>query len=100
MKKSELYAKYMHFGNDVIEITPLEFRNLLDDCVVNGDKNHSFESDGSTEYLVIHTDGCDYYQYSSMFMVNGEYDFDQFFCKVNRITKAQMKEIQDLFTSM
>lgn len=96
MKKSELFARYDLFGKEVIEITEQEFYQKLQD---NKESTNIYES-GSTEYWVVKTDGADYMQYSSMWNVGwqGDVDSDQFYCKVETLTKAEVERLTKIFT--
>jgi hypothetical protein len=92
MKKSELYAKYYLFNEAIEEIAADEFYSALDK---NRD-NSTFEA-GSTCCYQVNTDGMRYYMFTPTFKSGGEYDEDTFFCKVKCITKAELKEIAEMF---
>ena len=83
MRKSELYARYHHFREDLIEIDAKEFNTHL--IMDNKDKTFSYE-DGSTYVMHIRLDGWDYYSFGSMWNVGwqGDVDSDSFYCKIKR----------------
>jgi hypothetical protein len=96
MRKSELYANYYHFNQKITEVTPEEFHAHFPD---NKDKVSYFE-DGSTCCYTIRLDGVDYMQFSSYWNVGwqGDVDCDQFFCKKETITAAEMEELSKIFS--
>ena len=95
MKKSELYAKYYLYNQEIEEITRDEFYSTLSN---NRDNNSSFE-DGSTSCHQVDTDDMTYYMFASTWNVNwhGDRDGDNFFCKVKCLTQAERDEIVKLF---
>jgi hypothetical protein len=97
MKKSELYARYNHWRDELIEIDAQEFN--LNMIIENKDRISS-EEDGSTYVIRIELDGWDYYSFSSHWSVgwHGDIDSDQYFCKIKTLTMAEMKEMEELFT--
>jgi hypothetical protein len=96
MKKSELYARYHHWQNELIEIDDKEFNVNM---VADNKDNMSFKDDGSTYVIRIRLEGWDYYSFSSMWQVGwqGDVDCDNFYCKIKTITHAEMEEIALLF---
>jgi hypothetical protein len=65
MKKSELYARYNHWNQELIEIDANEF-------------NNSFGSHWSVGW-------------------QGDIDSDQFYCKIKRLTMAEIEELASIF---
>ena len=98
MRKSELYAKYYHFNQDLIEVSSEEFYTHLVES--NRDKI-SHQEHGSTDCITICLDGVDYMQFSSHWNVGwqGDVDCDQFFCKRETMTKAEREEWSKIFSS-
>jgi len=97
MKKSELYARYTEYGNDLVEIPREEFFDALTIAEPENIRHGSNGTDaGWTE---IHTDGVTYMQFTSHWQVGwqGDVDCDTFFCKKKTITKAEMEEISKIF---
>ena len=101
MRKSELYARYHHFNEDIEEISPVEYffqlKNYMDRGIAPG--GHSDQVDGSTYWSAIHTDGMDYMAFNSSWNVGwqGDIDSDQYFCKRKTLSKKEREEIQALF---
>ena len=98
MKKSELYARYNMFNQDIQEIDMLEF---YEHFTHDNKEFISFEEDGSTAITTIKLDGCSYIRYNSHWSVGwqGDIDSDSFYCKLETMTKAERNELQALFTS-
>jgi hypothetical protein len=96
MRKSELYARYDHFKTDIIEIPEEEFYQMLSDNKESTDVYHY----GSTECWIVKTDGADYHKYSSWWHEGwqGDVDSDQFYCKIKKLTRAEMDEISKIFS--
>ena len=98
MRKSELYARYNMFNQDIQEIDMLEFYEHFTqenkECI-------SYDEDGSTNVTTIRLDGCDYMKYASHWNVGwqGDIDCDSFYCKLKTISKAELVELETLFTS-
>jgi len=90
MKKSELYAKYYLYNQEVEEITREEFYSTLLD-----EKDNSSFNDGSTSCHQINTDGMTYYMFASTWNVgwHGDRDGDNFFCKVKCLTKEERDRV-------
>ena len=99
MRKSELFARYDNFGKDIIEISKEEFLEQLN--IADKENSSWVQGDSNTECFIIRTDGMDYMQYSSLFSVGwqGDKDCDQFFCKIQTITKKEMEEISAIFNN-
>lgn len=97
MKKSELYAKYHHWRDELIEIDAQEFNIHL--IMDNKDKITS-EEDGSTFVTLIRLEGWDYYSFSSHWNVGwqGDIDSDQYYCKIKTLTMAELEEMAALFS--
>jgi hypothetical protein len=96
MKRSELYARYHHWRDELIEIDDTEFNiNMVMD---NKDKISS-EEDGSTYVICIRLEGWDYYSFSSHWNVGwqGDIDSDQFYCKIKTFTMAEIEELAAIF---
>ena len=98
MKKSELYARYNMFNQDIQEIDMLEY---YEHFVPDNKELISFEEDGSTCVTTIRLDGCSYMRYNSHWSVGwqGDVDSDSFYCKLETITKAEMLKYEELFAS-
>lgn len=98
MRKSELYARYNMFNKDIQEIDMLEY---YEHFVPENKEFISFEEDGSTCVTTIRLDGCDYIKFESHWNVGwqGDIDCDSFYCKLKTISKAEMIELEALFTS-
>ena len=96
MKKSELYARYMEFNNNLVEISREEFFNAF---TIAEPENVTHHSDGKTDWTEIWTDGMTYMMFTSWWNVGwqGDVDGDTFFCKKKTITKAEMEEISKIF---
>ena len=98
MRKSELLAKLELFGSEVIEITSEEFAKMMhdnDDCISSNAINEH-----SGFVLVVKTDGMTYYNYSACFQIGwqGDWDADNFYCKVKCLTRAEREEIYALMS--
>lgn len=98
MRKSELYARYHFFNQDIQEIDMLEFLLQL---VPENRELISSEEDGSTYITTIKLDGCSYMRFDSHWNVGwqGDINSDSFFCKLETISKAQLEDLRQLFTS-
>jgi len=96
MKKSELYARYDNFRDELKEIPREEFYNQL--TIASIDDVRHWES-GSTSCVEIRTDGATYKQYSSSWNVGwqGDIDADEFFCVIPCLTKAEIEQIASIF---
>lgn len=96
MRKSELYARYHMFNQDIQEIDMLEF---LEHFVPDNKEFISFEEDGSTYITTIRLEGCDYMHYSSHWKVGwqGDVDCDSFYCKQRTLTHKELEELCQLF---
>lgn len=96
MRKSELYARYHHWNEELIPIDAQEFD--LNMIIENKDKITS-EEDGSTYVIRIRLDGWEYYSFSSHWSVGwqGDFDSDQYFCKIKTMTHAEMEELVAIF---
>lgn len=103
MNKAQLVAQLDHFGQDIIEISDVEFNNTFEqhkgtDTVMGWHESHN---NSQTQYYAIFTDGWAYKKYSSMYPVGwqGDYDCDLFIMKVQTITKQEMEDMLTLFSS-
>lgn len=96
MKRSELYARYMEFNNDIKEIPREEFFNAF---AIAEPEDVTHHSDDSTDWIEIRTDGVTYMMFTSHWQVGwqGDVDCDTFFCKKKTISKAEMEEISKIF---
>jgi len=96
MRKSELYARYQNFRNDMEEISAEDFYTQLRNASKE-DVSHNVY--GSTETMEVRTDGARYISYSSLWNVGwqGDVDSDQFYCVIHGITKAEMEEMSKIF---
>jgi hypothetical protein len=97
MKKSELIARYRHFGEDLVAIDNLEFfRVLADNDVKQGFDKIDLESD-CTRFSI---DGYDYYCYSSCYKVGwqGDMNADSFFFKIRVCTALERESIKQIFS--
>jgi len=99
MNKAELYARYELFGQEIQEIDHKEFYQHYTE--ENRENILSTKETESTYSTLIRLDGCDYYMFSSTYNVGwqGDVDCDTFFCKKETITRAEMLEMEKLFTS-
>ena len=98
MRKSELYARYHTFNQDIQEIDMYEFHEHL---IAENIDLISHEIDGSTEIFTIRLDGCTYMWYASHWNVGweGDIDSDSFYCKMETMTAQEREELMELFTS-
>jgi hypothetical protein len=96
MKKSELYARYQEFNNTITEISAEEFMEVLTISTKDDLRQHQ---DGATHVTEIKTDGMSYFHYTSHWHVGwqGDVDIDQFFCKKETVSKAEMEEMRKLW---
>lgn len=96
MKKSELYARYNHWREQLIDIDDVEFNTLM--TMENQDRISS-EEDGSTYVIRIRLEGWDYYSFSSHWSVGwqGDFDSDQYYCKIKTLTMAEIEEMVAIF---
>lgn len=93
MRKSEHFAKYFNFKSDLIEVTEQEF-------YANFNKDtYSVHNMGDTCEQSYRIDGARYMLYSSIFNVGwqGDVDSDQFFCKVETYTQAEIEDLAKIF---
>lgn len=99
MNKAELYARYELFGKEIEEISHEEFYEHY--TIGNKENILSTKENECTYSTLIRLDGCDYYMFSSSYNVGwqGDVDVDVFFCKWKTMTKAEMLEMERLFTS-
>lgn len=96
MKKSELYARYNHWREQLITIDDVEFNSLM--TTDNYDRISSNE-DGSTYVTCIRMEGWDYYSFGSYWHVGlqGDIDSDQYYCKIKTLTHAEIEDMASLF---
>lgn len=96
MKKSELYARYIHWNQKPIQIDASEFNKHL---TMDNKSKITCDEDGSTYIMCIRLDGWDYYSFSSHWSVGcqGDIDSDQFYCKIKTLTMAEVEELAAVF---
>lgn len=103
MRKSELIARVEHYNeSELIEIQATEY---MDVCHANNLTNEDIQfhelqrGTASVNHYAI--DGWNYYWYSASWSVGwqGDIDGDSYFCKQKTLTKAELQEIHDLFTT-
>lgn len=93
MRKSELYARYDNWNQELIEIDQKEFNEHM---TIENERLIDQYEDRGTYVINIKTDGWYYYSYSSSWRVSsdfGDLDSDQFFCKIKIMTWAEIEEL-------
>lgn len=97
MRRSELYARYFYYKEELIEVSREEFFSHF---TQENKDNITHFVDGSTECYSIRLDGVDYLKFSSCWHVgwNGDVDSDEFYCKKESLTIADMVDISKLFS--
>lgn len=98
MRKSELYARYDMFNQDIEEIDMSEFHEHF---VQENKEFISFVDQDSTNITTIKLDGCKYMKYASHWNVGwqGDIDGDVFYCKMKTMTEKETEELRQLLTS-
>jgi len=101
MKKSELIARYEHFGKDINVITQEQFFDVLNVHENNLFKEINHRSiDCDTDCMSFGLDGCDYYYYSSKWNVGweGDVDVDGIFFNIVTMTEKEREDMMKIFT--
>ena len=98
MNKAELYARYDNYGSTLEEISSKDYFTQYSEA--NRDKIR-YNYNGSVEQYEIVLDGVTYMWYSCIHNVGwqGDVESHSFFCKKNTVSKAEMLEMEKLFTS-
>lgn len=98
MNKAELYARYDNYGCTLEEISSEDYFVQYNEH--NKDKIRYYYN-GNVEQYEIVLDGVIYMWYSCTHPVGwqGDVESHSFFCRKKTITKAEMLEMEKLFTS-
>ena len=94
MNRSELFANYDNFGEEITKISQEEFYSNF-----NKDTYYNY-SNGNTCIQKYAIDGYEYCIYSTVYNVGwqGDMDSDRYICKVKTLTKAEIEHYSSIFT--
>ncbi len=97
MNKAELYARYDNYGEELEVISNIEFMSHS----IEENRDKIFYGKGPVECHEIRLDGVTYMWYCCVHHIGwqGDVESHSFFCKKKTMTKAEMEEMQKLFTS-
>lgn len=97
MKKSELIARYDHFGQDLIVVPTKEFMDIYKSNNVEPSKIKTFGTAGGFKF---HVDGWDYYNYSDCFPIgtDGNHDCDAFQFRIRVATESDKLAVKKFFS--